>query len=143
MYTWTEHDPDRLDTVGMFVGDSVHVSAGAEFAGDHFQRWPQLAVSSEEGLLETTRLTVVWASDSEVAGSGDDDDIMLRRFNRDDEGGSVFVVSESTAGEDNNTDRSWIPTVAADDGGAAHVVWQDKDPGEGGDYDLVYGVSVP
>jgi hypothetical protein len=143
MYTWTEHDPDRLETVGMFVGESIHVNTGAEFAGDHFQRWPQLAVNSEEGELETTRLTVVWASDSEFAGSGDDDDIMLRRFNRDDEGGSVVVVSESTAGEDNNTVRSWIPTVATDQGGAAHVVWQDKDSGEGGDYDLVYGVSVP
>ena len=90
-------------------------------------------------------MVVGFVSGADVGNSGDDDDVVIRKFSRSGSPvGSIGVASEPVAGEDNSLEKSRAPSMAIDGNGAAHVVWQEWDSDETQpDYDIVYGVMLP
>jgi hypothetical protein len=120
-------------------------SAGAEFETAR-NRNPQIAVHSVPDDVSTQTVSLVWHSDAATRGSGSDTDILLRRYGRswDGEGDhpAVLVLTETRAGENNDEQSDYKPSIAVDPGGASHVVWE-KRADRDDDKDIYYGVSAP
>ncbi len=90
-------------------------------------------------------VVVAFQSKASLQSSGNDYDIMLRRFDRDDAplAQGYVVLSEPTIDEDNTTTNSRYPSIALDASGAAHVLWEQSDDSDAPDNDIFYAVSAP
>ena len=90
-------------------------------------------------------IVVGFQSKASLQSSGNDYDVILRRYDRDDSplAQGYIVLSEPTVDEDNTTSNSRYPSIALDASGAAHVLWQQSDDSESPDNDVFYAVSAP
>ena len=104
----------------------------------------ELITSSDIPIAE--RFVVVgFVTGAAIGESGDDDDVVIRKFSRSGSPvGSIGVISEAVAGQDTSREKSRVPAMAIDSNGLAHMLWQEWDNDETQpDYDIIYGVMQP
>lgn len=98
---------------------------------DDYSYYPSLAVDSN-GTVHVT-----WVDWEPFNGSGEDPDIFYRNKSKNQDWGSIEVVSQ------NSMNSSYYPSVAVDRLGNIHFVWQDlHNYEEENDIDIIYRVKV-
>ncbi|MCK5560758.1 MAG: hypothetical protein KAJ51_09205, partial [Thermoplasmata archaeon] len=83
--------------------------------------------------IEDDKIYVVWADGSNINGAGLDLDIFFRYFNGS-EWSDIQIISEPILGYNKNTDSSWNPDIAVENGNI-YVVWGDNNDTNGADTD--------
>lgn len=132
-------------TMGAFDQVVNPVSDFAQF-GSSRNRTPVVSLLSQNDIPVAERFVLVaFVTAAAVDGSGEDDDIVVRKLSRAGSPvGEVVVVSEADRQGNSSVEKSREPSLQVDAQGNAHVVWQEWDSSEAdADYDLVYGVAVP
>jgi DNA-binding MarR family transcriptional regulator len=99
--------------------------AGKNFCVGHSQ-WGKIAV-------EDHKIYVVWSDSNDTNGAGYDEyDIFYRYYDGNGWSG-IEVLSEPIPGSDTNTEVSYSPEIAVDNG-RVYVVWEDWDDYNGAGY---------
>jgi hypothetical protein len=112
----------RPSSGGAF-GAAVEVTGDSPLAGATHQA-PRVVL---RGGTQSSEFAIVWSSDANVASSGADDDILIRRYS-DDVAAPAELLSESTQ-EGKEPD-----SVAVGDD--IITCWQEEDAGADADYDI-------
>ena len=73
-----------------------------------------------------------------MGSSGEDYDILLRRYDGSGSGGDVTLLSEATVDANTSSARSQYPSVILESDGVLSC-WQEEDAEEASDFDITCG----
>ena len=135
-------------TEGSMGAFDVFVNPVTDFAQfeESLNRTPAVGLITRSDIPIAERFVVVgFVTGADIENSGNDDDVVMRKFSRSGSPvGNIGVAVKRLRERTTASRRSREPSFTIDANGAAHVVWQEWDNDESQpDYDIIYGVMLP